>query len=123
MENIDSYVDKREFEVQGVSGQVSRYVTEDVSYPYFLLETTKENPVQVSKLQVLANFFATSKVTESTLEPVSIYYKDGEKVLKLGKLSAKQVKPFLRLFTDNNIVGMYDKNTELKGDYLYVLSE
>ena len=123
MENIDSYVDNRDFEVQGISGNVSKFTNEAVSYPYFLLENTKECPVEFSKLKVLANIIATSKITESSLSPVSIYYKDNDKVLKLGKLSAKQVKSFLRLFDGNLVSGMYDKNTKLEGEHLYVLAE
>lgn len=123
MQVVDAFVDNREFNVEGISGSVSRYLKEKVSYPFFLLESTADSPVQLNKLKVLANLFGTSTVTNSDLSPVSVYYKDGDKVVKLGKLSARQVKSFLRLFTDNKVVGMYDKDTELKGDYLYVLSE
>lgn len=123
MQVIDTFVDKREFVVEGISGNVSKYLKEKVSYPFFLLENTADAPVQLNKLKVLANLFGTGVVSDSKTPPVSVYYKDGERVVKLGKLSSRQVKSFLRLFTDNKVVGMYDKDTELTGDYLYVLSE
>lgn len=123
MKNIDSYIDKRDFKVQGISGEVSKFISEEVSYPYFLLENTSECPVEFSKLKVLANIIATSRITESSLSPVSVYYRDKDKVLKLGKLSAKQVKSFLRLFDGNLVSGMYDKDTKLSGEHLYVLAE
>lgn len=123
MQKLEVYEDERSFAVEGISGKISKFLKEGVSYPFFLLENTKEHPVQLNRLQVLANLFNASQNSNSSLTPVSVYYKDCEKVLKLGKLGSRQVKAFLRLFSDNSIVGMFDKDTELRGEYLYVLSE
>lgn len=121
----DSYTDNRTFDVDGISGSVSKYVKEDVSYPYFLLEATEECPVPLNRLQVLPNLFGTTQIVSgiSTASPVTIYYKAEGKVIKLGKLAARQVKSFLRLFEGNKVTGMYDEKTPLAGDNLYVLSD
>lgn len=121
----DSYNDNRSFDVDGITGSVSKYIKEDVSYPYFVLEATEECPVPLNRLQVLPNLFGTTQIVSgiSTATPVTIYYKAEGKVIKLGKLAARQVKSFLRLFEGNIIRGMYDASTPLEGDMLYVLSD
>ena len=123
MQNINGYVDNRSFDVEGITGEIKRYLNEPVAYPYFLIESTPDCPVQLSRLQVLANIFVTSKVIDKGSTAITVYYKDGEKVLKLGKLSPKQVKSFLRLFSGNSVTGMYDDSKVLTGEYLYVLAE
>lgn len=123
MEIYDSHIDKRNFEIDGITGEIRQFIKEDVAYPYYVIETTPDNPVPLSRLQVLPQLFGTTVVSSNALSAISVYYKDGNKVVKLGKLAAGQVKSFLRLFAGNQITGMYDKDTVLTGDYLYVLSD
>lgn len=123
MEIYDSYESNKNYDMNGITGEVQRYIKETVSYPYFLIESTPDCPVQLNKLQILPNLFGTVDIMQSSASSIFIYYKDGENVVKLGKIAPRQVKSFLRLFTGNNITGMYDDKTVLTGDYLYVLSD
>lgn len=122
---FDVSEDKRTFEKQGITGNVTNEVTEEVSYPYLMIVSTDEHKVTKNQLQLLPNLFAASNLIESddSNSPISIYFKAGENVMKLGKINGRQVKAFVRSVGVDSITGMFDKNTKLVGDMIYVLSE
>lgn len=113
----------RSFEKEGISGEVRRYSKERMSYPNFTLVNSIETPVEMHKLQVLSSMFNVStQLSNNSADSITIYYREAERIIKLGKIAPRQVKAFLRLFDGNQIVGMLNSKTELKGSYLYVLS-
>lgn len=121
----DVYDDNRDFEQSGLTGEVRRYTTSKMSFPCFVIVTTEDKPVQMYKISVLQKMFATSQDydADNADMSVNVYFAEGEQVAHLGRILANQVKPFLRLFEENNVVGYLDKDTPLVDDYRYVLSQ
>lgn len=121
----DTFNAERDFEKQGITGQVQRYSREAMSYPCYILRSETDNPVGMHQIKVLKHMFETLVSYEKSAEDNSIYIyfcKDG-KVVRIGKIFPHQVKAFLRLFDGNYIDCFMNKDTELTGDYLYVLSD
>lgn len=127
MSNLGYDVDtnNRTFEHEGITGEVTRYVTEKMEFPCYILINDPNNPVEMHKIKVLPSMFdsSTGLGNTGTANAISIYYRDGGKTLKLGKIAPRQVRAFLRLFMTNSVVGMLNKDKELTGDYLYVLAD
>lgn len=119
-----TYDDTRDFEQEGLTGNVKRYVTESMTFPCFIIVNKKDKPVGVVKLQVLKNM---SEVVETYNEEevnnsISIYFSSGDKTAYLCKIQPRQVKSFISLFSDSDVVAYYDKDTLLEGDMRYVLA-
>ena len=124
---FDTYEDDRDFNQKGITGEIQRYTKEKMQYPCYIIRNEKNHMVGKHQLTVLKNMFNTSVVYSSgedgEVNSVNIYFHQDGKTFRLGRIFAKQVKPFLELFS-NNIIDCYlDENTELKGKYKYVLSE
>lgn len=115
----------RSFEKQGITGQVQRYSRESMNYPCYIIRSEDDNKVGMHQITVLKNMFETIVSYDKGAEDDSIYVyfcKDG-KLIRIGKIFPHQVKAFLRLFSDNYVDCFMDKDTELKDQYLYVLSD
>lgn len=121
----DTFSDERTFDKQGITGQVQRYSREAMNYPCYIIRSEDENKVGVHQITVLKNMFNTVVSFDKSSEDNSIYvyFCQSEKVARIGKISPRQVKAFLRLFDGNLVDCFLDKDTELKGDYLYVLAD
>lgn len=123
----ETYEDNRDFEQDGLTGTVRKYITEDRQYPCYIVNMTAEHNVPKYKIEVLQKMFKTVDTydEEEAKLVISVYISDGSKTLRLGQITPKQVKPFLRLFDDDieQVSGYFDANTELTDEYLYVLSE
>lgn len=118
------YEDNRNFEQDGLTGDVKRYVTEKMEFPCYIIVATPDNIVENYKISVLTRMFANIKTynEDDANSSISLYFNQGDKTVKLGKIFPKQVKSFLKLFEGNIVDGFYDKDTKLTDDYLYVLS-
>lgn len=121
----DTFEAERSFEKQGITGQVQRYSREAMNYPCYIIRSEDDNKVGMHQITVLKNMFETLVAYDKNVEDNSIYiyFCQGGKVARIGKILPRQVKAFLRLFDGNYIDCFLDKDTELTGDYLYVLSE
>ncbi len=123
----DTYEDNREFTQEGLTGTVRKYITEDMQFPCYIVEMTPEHNVPKYKIGVIQKMFRTADTydEEEAKLVISIYVSDGSKTIRFGQITPKQVKPFLRLFDEDleQVRGYFDANTELTGEYLYVLSE
>ena len=106
---------------------VSRYAKVDIEYPCFTIvkpideESNKKLTLHVTK--ILPSMFKCSSKDKEDAEYIAVYFKDGARKFKLGRIMSRQVKPILRLFEGFDIEGYLSKEKELVGDYLYVLSE
>ena len=120
--------DKRDFQREGISGEVQRHSQEVLSYPCLMLVKTEGTAFQKYKLEALQMLFKSSKQMDLSEDntavntTIAIYIDVDGKKMRLGAISPTQVKAFLRLFQNNKVVGMYDANKKLEGDMLYVLS-
>lgn len=121
----DTFDDSRTFDKQGITGQVQRYSREAMNYPCYIIRSEDENKVGMHQITVLKNMFETIVEYDKNAEDNSIYiyFYQADKMVRIGKIVPRQVKAFLRLFSDNLVDCFLDKDTELTGDYLYVLSE
>lgn len=123
----ETYEDNRDFQQEGLTGTVRKYITEDMQFPCYIVHVTTGHIVEKYKIEVLQKMFKTVDTydEEEAKLVISIYIRTDEKTLRLGQITPKQVKPFLRLFDKDTdqITGYFDENTELTGEYLYVLSE
>ena len=123
----ETYEDNRDFEQEGLTGTVRKYITEDMQYPCYIVEMTEEHIIEKYKLSVLQKMFKTvDTYDEDEAKLVISVYINGEgRLIRFGQITPKQVKPFLRLFDKDidYIRGYFDAETELTKDYLYVLSE
>lgn len=116
---------ERIFEKQGITGKVQRYSREAMNYPCYILRSEDDNKIGMHQITVLKNMFDnTVKYSKDSEDnSIYIYFCQGGKVARIGKIYPRQVKAFLRLFDGNYIDCFMDKDHELTGDYLYVLSE
>jgi hypothetical protein len=123
----ETYEDNRTFEQEGLTGTVRKYITEDMQFPCFIVQMDTEHKIEKYKIDVLQKMFKTVDTydEEEAKLVISIYISGDDRTIRLGQITPKQVKPFLRLFEKDTeqIIGYFDKDTELKGDFLYVLSE
>lgn len=119
MIGYDVETEERNFIQEGITGTVSRFAKGTVSYPCYIVNP----PFEAYKIKVLRTMYLRSdSLNEDDADlGISIYLKQGEKLVGLGKIYPRQVSAFLKLFASNKITGYYDENTELTGDYLYVL--
>lgn len=121
----ETYEDNRDFEQKGLTGNVARYSTENMSFPCYIICATSDNKVDMYKIQVLKKMFINSSNfdEEVMLSAINVYYNQDNQTIRLGKIFPKQVKSFLKLFEGNIIEGYYDKDNKLEEEYLYVLSD
>lgn len=120
----ETYDDNRNFEQEGLTGNVRRYVTESMTFPCFILVAEEDKQVEIVKIKVLkqmAEVFETYNEEEAN-SLISVYFSSGDKTAYLGKIQPRQVKSFISLFSTNTVVAYYDKETLLEGDMRYVLA-
>ena len=120
----ETYDDNRNFEQEGLTGNVRRYVTESMTFPCFILVAEEDKQVEIVKIKVLKQM---AEVVETYNEEeanslISVYFSSGAKTAYLGKIQPRQVKSFISLFSTNTVVAYYDKETLLEGDMRYVLA-
>ena len=124
----DTYEDKRDFKKEGITGTVTKYTKEKLTYPCYVINQTKELPIQAFKTNTLMKMFAVNTQVldeEEAKLKIGVYFSQDENIIRLGQLSPKQVKPFLSLFEKeiSAIDCYYDKDTKLTQEMLYVLAE
>ena len=122
----ETYEDTRDFEQEGLTGEVARYSTEHMTFPCFIICSTEDNIVEEYKTKTVKSMFVSpsDKFDEETFNSViNIYFHIQGQTIRYGKILPKQVKSFLKLFEGNIVEGYYDKDTKLTDDYLYVLAE
>lgn len=114
---------KQNFDVDGLTGSVNRYVTEDMKFPCYIIEINSESKLleyQVRVLRRMMNFNAENSSVDADL--ISIYVKDEKSTVTLGKLMPRQVVAFLRLLKGCKVIGFLNKDKMLEGDLLLSLS-
>ena len=120
----ETYDDNRDFEQEGLTGNVRRYVTESMTFPCFILVAEEGKPVEIvtdTSIEEVAQVVEKYNEEEAN-SLISIYFSSGDKTAYLGKIQSRQVKSFLSLFSTNTVVAYYDKETLLEGDMRYVLA-
>lgn len=110
---------ERSFTKEGLTGTVTRYTTDDLEFPCYIVSA----PFEKYKIKVLQSMFkrVDSYDEEESNLAIHLYFEEGDNRVGLGKIYPRQVKSFLQLFSSNNVSGFYNKDTKLEGDYLYVL--
>lgn len=121
---------ERKYEIEGITGHITKYMTVEREYPYLVLDMTKMKMEQYKMKSLNTMFQCVNKYNEideanGIIEDrtISIYVTNGEKTSRIGKLHPLQIKAFLNMFGADNITGMLKEGRELTGAYLYVLSE
>lgn len=120
---FNTYADGRSFEKEGITGEVKRFSKEVMEYPNLILLSSEDKKIPLYKLKVLPNMFAAQSLVTDKAGSIAIYYSEGDKTIRLGKIFPRQVKAFLKLFEDNDVIGMLNSEKELIGDYMYILSD
>lgn len=91
-------------------------------YPCIILDLAGAD-VPKSRMQTLKSMIDGSSVdTNITVEPVNLYFKTESKTVLVGKLQARQIKSFMKLFDSVPKVGYLTADKQLEGDMIYVLS-
>lgn len=119
------YEDKRSFEQEGLTGTVKRYITEKMEFPCFVLASDENHKVESYKILTLKTMCSLSnKLDKNNTETgINLYYSEGEKTVRFGRIMSKQVKPFLQLFNENQVLCFLNKDTELVDQYMYILAD
>lgn len=118
------YEDERDFEQKGLTGDVRRYTTTKMSFPCFIICSTEDKPVQLHSMETLKRMFPTSKLYDETIANslIHIYFNQGSQTVKMGSIQPNQVKTFLRLFDGYEVDCYLERDKQLEGMYMYVLS-
>lgn len=105
---------KRDYEVEGITGGVSRERRADVEYPCIVVGGGGGK----YKYEILGRLVRGYKG-----EPggINVYVRAGEKTLSAGKIGGGQVRGLIELFQDEGLEGWYKEGKSLAGEYLYVL--
>ncbi|MGV3076439.1 hypothetical protein ACEE21_15275 [Clostridium baratii] len=103
-------------EVKGLTDTVSKFVYSDMSFPCICLKEDIKLPKH--------KWLIISKLVKQGSEGknISVYMIRGGELFKAGSLSGLQIKAFIDIIGIENLFGYYNKDKELKGDRLYVLS-
>lgn len=119
------YEDKRSFEQEGLTGTVKRYITEKMEFPCFILASDEAHRVESYKIVTLKTMCSLSnKLDKNNTETgINLYYSEGDKTVRFGRIMSKQVKPFLKLFEGNQVLCFLNKDTELVDQYMYILAD
>ena len=118
------YEDDRNFNQDGLTGQVNKYATENMSFPCYIIVADDEHKVQMYRIVILKQMSSTVQIydEEESKLAINIYFYQDGKTVSICKIFPKQVKSFLKLFDECKVIGFMDKDTELNNDLLYVLS-
>lgn len=112
----EAYEDNRTFEKD-------KGYLEGVSYPCMIVNLGSQITIPKSRMVTLKGMMDSANVAIGiTAEPVNLYFRT-DKLMLVGKLQARQIKSFLKLFSEVEIQGFLNKDTELLGDKLYILSD
>ena len=116
--------ENRDFEVDGLTGNVRRYVSEDITYPCFIIELGSDSTISEAQASVLKKMTEASDSydVESEMKPIQVYISEGEKLISFTKVFPLQVRAFLSLTSNAKVIGYVDKDTMLEGNMLYVLA-
>lgn len=124
---FDVHVDNRTFEQEGITGNVSRYSKVDVKYPYFMIINAEDNKIPLYRMRTLPALLVNAKSKEISIEEdkksIEVYFKDKDRVVRLGKILPRQVRGFLDLFESYNIECMLNAGQRLEGEMMYILSD
>lgn len=123
MEQIEVYNDERTFEDKGITGNISRYVTVNMAFPCLIIENTAEKPVVAYQVKTLQNMLYKGTPVDDDTSFIWVYFRQGERTAKLGKILARQTRVILQLFEHNAVYGCLNKDTLLEGDYIYILAD
>jgi hypothetical protein len=120
----------RSYEISGVTGNVTKYMTQKMEFPCIVLNLVERIPSK-PKLELLQTLFQNISVGDLTGNPITVSglvrldknVEDSLKFQKLGKIQPKQVKSLLKMFSDYELFAYTDKNTMLSGNLVYALAE
>lgn len=101
--------------IDGITGEVTNYTYTKLSYPCILFR--EGFTCEKHKLRVISNMVNTG----GTNKDISLYFQQAGEIYKLGMLNGLQVKSFLEIIGVENVFGMYDADTRIEGDKMYVL--
>ena len=116
--------ENRDFEVDGLTGNVRRYITEGVSYPCFIIELNESSSISKAQVSVLRKMTEASDNYDvnSEIKPIQVYISEGDKLISFTKVLPLQGRALLSLTSNAKVLGYVDKDTRLEGDMLYVLA-
>jgi hypothetical protein len=126
-EGYEVYVDNRDFEVDGITGKVNRYCTSNRKFPFFEIHNDN-TPVPIYLLKtvpsLLVNLGNSAGLSNEQLnKSINLYFSEGDTVLELGRVLPRQAKALLAMFEGYEVTCYLDEGKELKGEYMYVLSD
>ena len=117
----DTFDSERTFEKQGITGQVQRYSREAMNYPCYIVSM---QDMPMCKLLAFKGLVAAPEVLarQEVDTSINVYFKQGEQHAYFGKILPAQVKAFINVFGQDNIIGFLSKEKEIKDMYLYILA-
>lgn len=103
-------------EIRGLTDTVSKFVYGSMEFPCICLKEDIKLPKH--------KWLVISKLVKLGAEDknIAVYMIRNGELFKAGCLSGVQVKAFIDIIGIDNMFGYYNKDKELKGDRLYVLS-
>lgn len=103
-------------DIKGLTDTVSKFVYSSMTFPCICLKEDIKLPKH--------KWLIISKLVKQGSEDknISVYMIRGGELFKAGSLSGLQIKAFIDIIGIENLFGYYNKDKELKGDRLYVLS-
>lgn len=126
----DVFEDDRDFEQEGITGEVKKFTKGKMKYPCLILTETEDNRLNYFSLQTAKEMFTKKDAiyNEDYADSIIFVYirlLDGH-LISFNSIDSQKVNAFCNLFNGHKITGkMYDENNEiidLDSDMIQVLS-
>lgn len=115
---------KRDHNVRGISGSVSRSANSEMKYPNLELKMG-DTPIKKYKLQLLKDMMLEPSIdvyySDKEIYEVYLTTKDGKSV-DCGGIYRQQIKAILKIFSEDcEVVANMSKEKIISGNYVYAL--
>lgn len=121
----EEYIEvQRDYDVEGISGKVTKSVKRDMKYPNIEIVSLNKNPKKY-KLQLLSGMMLESskELYRSNTDTVEVYLTtSNNRTVDCGMVYRQQIKALITMFSEDcNIVANLSEDNQIKGNYVYAL--
>lgn len=124
MEIVEIEEKKRNYDVEGISGTVTKYATREFEYPCVKIILNAEKPPAQCNIMLLKNMMIKPKrELNLSSRTITVYIGTDSSTKKVGRIYPIQLSSILDIFDDQTVVGFMSPEKKLEGSYVYAMAE